>query len=288
MTIGIGAICDDGKAVVLVTDRMISLQSMGLNFDGEQRKMIGLLPGIGVAATGTFDESESVLERLRHSAELMAPAAVRPVAERLQHLCSRLRWKQIDNQITRPWLGISARRFADLCVTGNVTPAVAETFKAVQGFKPQVALIVAGIDPYGAHLYTVNYESVVSHTGTGFIVIGSGTFTGTYSLVTRRRFFRTRSVEETIYGLYEVKRTAEVVTGVGLATEVGVIRQGEQMHFLTPEQVQVLGEVYERMRPPELSDSDSKEIANFLNSQPLPPQSPTSPLNSMPREPGFP
>jgi 20S proteasome alpha/beta subunit len=284
MTIGIGAICDEGKAIVLVTDRMVSLSAMGLNFDGEQRKMIALLPGIGVAATGTFDESESVLERLRHSAELMAPAAVRPVAERLHQLCGRLRWQQIERQITRPWLRMGFRKFSEQCAIANTTPPVAEAFKAVQNFKPQLALLVAGIDAYGAHLYTVTYENVVSHTGTGFIVIGSGTFTGTDFLVTRRKFFRTRSVAETIYSMYEVKRASECVTGVGPATEVGIIRQGEKMVFLSPEQIEVLGRIYERMKPPKLSVDDSSTIASFLDQPPTPP-TPPDPTPPMPGQP---
>ena len=232
--------------------------------------MVGILPGIGVAATGTFDESESVLERLRNSSDLIFPASVRPVAVRLHKLCERLRWEQIEAQITRPWLRMSYRKFCEHCVSANMTPPVSEAFKAIQAFKPSLALLVAGIDTDRAHLYTVTHENVVSHASTGFIIIGSGTFTGTDHLITRRKLFKTRSLAETIFAMYETKRAAECVTGVGRATDIAIIRQGMKTEFLTAEQIESLGLIYDRMGPPALSAEDSETIDGFLNQQSLP------------------
>src|SRR5690554_6555622 len=81
MTVGIGAICDDGKAIVMAADRLCTVGEAGLVTELGVKKLIPLTPHVMVTVTGTIQDSEYVSERLRHASNLLTEQSVHRVAK---------------------------------------------------------------------------------------------------------------------------------------------------------------------------------------------------------------
>ena len=87
---------------------------------------------------------------------------------------AQIRAHQIERELTRPSLNMSFAKFANTCVTTPTNQVLLDVFKAVQNFKFQLRLIVAGIDVHGAHLYQVCHDELNSHSSDGFVAVGCG------------------------------------------------------------------------------------------------------------------
>lgn len=104
---------------------------------------------------------------------------------------------------------------------------------------------------------------VLRQDSLAFYAIGSGSIVAQVVLA-RRGHDRSRSLAETIYSLYDAKRAAESVSGVGHSTDLCVLRPGKDPEFLPNETLDTLQGVYDRLRPPTLSDDDLKAIGTFI------------------------
>ncbi len=85
-------------------------------------------------------------------------------------------------------------------------------------------ILVAGATPYGAHIYGISdpgtsqcYDSINFHA------IGSGTPHALNSLISRD-CYGVKPLRETLIAVYEAKRLAEKAPGVGLVTDIEIVR----------------------------------------------------------------
>ena len=227
MTICTAALCTDGdsktpNAVVLASDRMVTMGKM-TEFEHEIPK-IARIRNLTVAliAGDALRGSHVVSETAR-----MAPAAptVRNIAEAAANQYIQLRAQQIEVEF------FQSRGFTRADFYANKVPGVPQNIafqvdQQVVSFNFGVDLLVAGVDDSGAHVFYVGNPggSATDFAQVGFCAIGSGMIHATQSLIGFGQN-PNRSVAETLFAMYVAKRRAEAAPGVGLDTDIQVIRK---------------------------------------------------------------
>jgi len=133
----------------------------------------------------------------------------------------------------RHMLGISYKEFLE---RANTLPQefVADKLKEISSINLGAALILAGFMEVKKQVFkneSLPYLFVVDDSGThqdvvraedNFAVIGTGAYVAIPAL-NQREQDDNKNLMETIYNVYEAKRLAEVVLGVGQATSIDVI-----------------------------------------------------------------
>lgn len=96
---------------------------------------------------------------------------------------------------------------------------------------PNVAAIFAGLDPTGAHIYTVRNNGAECDDNVGFAAIGIGSRHASSQFMFARHAWNS-PFSETLLLTYYVKREAEVAPGVGIGTDMVVV--GSQVGPIIP------------------------------------------------------
>jgi 20S proteasome alpha/beta subunit len=137
-------------------------------------------------------------------------------------------------------------------------------FDRIAKFKLNIEILLAGFDGDNARLFWINDETVEGIHELAYRAIGSGFIQATAS-VSRRGHDPSDSLPETVYALYEAKRAAEMVSGVGRHTDIAVLQPQRETRFLGREQLKELRRIYKRMKPRKLSDHDSGAIKSWFS-----------------------
>jgi 20S proteasome alpha/beta subunit len=264
MTVGIGAICESGNAIVMAADRLSTVGEASLVVDHGNVKLVQLSPQMMVTITGTLQEAEYVSERLRHVSSLLSLQSVHQVAKRLKRACAHIRDKQIEDRIIRPNLGISFTDFSKACLNNATTPIISDIFNRIGAHKFQLELLLSGMDDSGSHLYLIGSMGINSYEGMGYVAVGIGATLATVSLTKYGGNCRAWSLPDAVYRTYEAKRESEGTNLVGAMTDMMVLRKGGKPAYLSPELVESLRRIYESKRPPELTDDERGSINGGL------------------------
>lgn len=145
--------------------------------------------------------------------------------------------RALTDEYIKQTLGISYQEFLDRAST-LPQEVVAQKLKEISGIRLGAALILAGFievtrqerktNENLPYLFVVddqdNHQDVV-RVEDGFAVIGSGSYMAIPALHQREQDDE-KGLMETIYNVYEAKRLAEVVPGVGETTSIDIIQPG--------------------------------------------------------------
>ncbi len=104
---------------------------------------------------------------------------------------------------------------------------------------PRVATIFAGIDAFGAHIYSAQNGDVTCQDGVGFAAIGAGYWHADSQFMFAGHT-RTRPMPETLLLSYSAKKRAEVAPGVGEGTDMFFIGPALGSYTLVGEHVLVI------------------------------------------------
>lgn len=290
MTVGIAAICDDGKAIVMAADRLITVGEAQLVTEIERPKIQKLLPNVWLTITGPVQQYEFAMENYEDSAWLVRGTSVHVIARRLRLACHRIRRRMIESRYTQAHLGLTYREFVKLCAKSQVVNTiVADVYSKASNHAFDLVMMIAGIDDQGPHLYLVNDLGINSFKSMGFAAIGIGAASATVSLARDEKCYYSRSVAETMYRVYEAKRACEQTALVSKATDMVVIRRSEPQ-VVSLAQLDVLRRIYESRIKTQLSASELESIEGGF-SDPTPPTSEapgstTDDQSDPPRQPG--
>jgi hypothetical protein len=267
MTVCIGAICDGGRAAVLAADRRITIDAPFIEFDGDASKITVLSPSASVAAfaaSGRPHEANRILDPLLGSSDSLL---IEELAERVRRSRERFRNLQIENTITRRILGISLKQFRQRAATETST-GFAEILKAMSQFKMNLQLLVAGVDAKGAHIFTVDdvQAIAVSNDHAGFTAIGSGGDQAYFALA-HGDYGKSLPLADAMLRVYDAKRAAELVRGVGPRTDMVVMSPGRPARFVSEEAIDSLRMIYDETRKKSrMTAIQRKKIESHLDS----------------------
>ena len=265
MTVGIGVICENGKAAIVVADRMATYSDLGIQFDGDITKYAEVSNRSIVVSSGTFSDISYVIKHLRNSpGDPLATIPISQIADRGQSAREALRAEQIEVVYLRRPLGLGMAEFQKAASSVSISQILNNTFDRINQFRLALQLLVVGTDSDGAHLYVIDESArPANFDGPGFAAIGSGFSHATVSLA-RRSHLKSCKLPQAVYNAYEAKRASELAIGVGRATNMAVLQQDKPTHFLKDRDIEKLVRIYQATKPPALFRSDVAAIERIL------------------------
>lgn len=235
MTVGIAAICQEESdpKVVLAADRMITTgQNPQIEYEHTRSKIQSLWENDDVTcmavASGTVSFIESFLANLTSKLEDHAPTSVEQIAENGRNAYTELGRRTVENQI----LSKFDLDLADL--TGGDPPfepkILANFLKDVadgqERFKNRLEVLIAGIDGFGAHIYSLQNFDLDPQNTIGYHAIGSGNQPAR-SVFIRNQHDTTCDIERGIIHTIEAKRQSEEARGVGAEMDIALVNHPE-------------------------------------------------------------
>ena len=252
MTICIAALCDQGKSVVVASDRMLSAPFLTVEFDHPDAKIesigsncVALSAGDALYVTDVLSNSSGMSQQLQNpSVELMT--------NELKEKFIQVRHRLLDERLFRP-RGLSFNDFYRGGLIQATPPDLAMLLdNQVSSFQLGISLIVAGVDSFGGHIFSIEDPgSSQCFDRLGYHAIGSGHRHAILSLVISQQNFQS-DLNWSVYNVYFAKRQSEMAPGVGQATDMRIVEaSGERK--ITDEELRSLGDIYTRHNARDLS-----------------------------------
>lgn len=253
MTVCLGALCaspkgDAAKVIVVASDRMVTLAGL-IEFEHEVPKIqivnehfLALIAGDALRGS-----------RLVRSAAVgitTGSSSASDVASIIAATYAQLRLEQLNSDVFQP-RSMNINDFYNGGIQQRLLPQIAgQLDMVVAEYDFGVALLMAGVDDTGAHLFSIGNPggSFNDHAQIGYHAIGSGWLHAIQSMISFGHTSQ-RDLNETIYAVYASKRRAEVAPGVGLDTDMMIISEAGNQKLTTP-QLEKLKKLYDEQQKP--------------------------------------
>jgi hypothetical protein len=243
MTVCIAALCNDGDDAIAVVaaDRMVTLGGF-IEFEHAVSKMapasqFALAMVAGDALIGTR------IAKVVEGASAGTNPAVVDVAQSLAEEYLAAREQQLDEQLLLP-RGMTLETFYQSHAALN-PQITAMLDNQMAQFNLGVELLLAGVDPSGAHIHTIQNPggSDRLHDQIGYAAIGSGAIHAIQSMI---GFGHCADADyhQTVFRVYASKRRSEVAPGVGQDTDMAVISENGT-HWLSDDELGQLRAIFE-------------------------------------------
>ena len=239
MTQLIGAICEDGKKVIALSDRMVSTGDMTLAFEHPRMKALPISQKAIVLTAGTVHEPDLIRlakERARGKDRIL------DIAEILKEVYQDIRERHVIDEILRPQAGI--RSFAEWHAKQRSLHdgIVVDLNHAISTYELGLSLILAGVDDTG-HLIRIGDPGIYrSYDALSYCCIGMGD-RHSDNVFAWYKYSQALPLSEALYIAFEGKKRAEMAGGVGQATDIIVIGvNGIQQ--IKAETIKTLEEIY--------------------------------------------
>lgn len=256
MTVCIAALCGQGNDVraVVAADRMVTLGSF-IEFEHAMPKMTQASP----YAIAMIAGDSLVGARLAREVGAAVSQSSPPIAEIAQEFASgymNVRNARMQEDLLTPRaLDLGSYYGAHNSLNPQIV-AMIDNFMAQ--YNLGVEVLLAGVDPSGAHIYTVMNPGGADRLNDfiGYAAIGSGSIHAIQSMIGFRHS-PDAGYHETIFRAYASKRRAEVAPGVGSDTDMAVI-SAAGAHWLAQEELNELEAIYEEFQAATDAELDKK------------------------------
>lgn len=236
MTVCIAALCADGT-IFGATDRMLTAGDVEFepsNTNDRPRlgsKMVFLTSSIVAMTAGDSAlQSELIQEVLLmigqrldqdKAANTVRWLGIKEVAEMYRAAHAAAKRARATHRILAP-LSLDIASFVARQGEMNGDFVKQVTAELLNFQMPPVAVIFAGVDETGSHIYTVDgtQDSLHCHDSVGFAAIGSGGWHAQTQFMLAGHDRRAATVPETLFLTYLAKKRSEVAPGVGSDTDM--------------------------------------------------------------------
>jgi len=260
MTVCIGAICEDGHAIVVAADRMMTYGApLNLQVEMTVRKIVPVTGTTAVLFSGSVPDGEGVISRTR--AKIAATAqTVHEIATATVAAYQELKRQRVEDTILRPLLGIDFVAFTQLVAQSASSQILQQVLGMISQQNMQLDLLVVGFDDGVGHIFGITNPGVLVPGDTvGSLAIGSGAMHASVRLSLGKQV-RDLKFPQTVYNVYEAKVAAEVAPGVGKMTDMAVLRPSG-IDFFKDAAFDVLSSI--RQDRPPLGGNESKQLADL-------------------------
>lgn len=243
MTQLIAALCEGGKGVVTVSDRMVSTLDMTLTFEPEDMKARPITDRSVVLTAGTVHEPDLLIEATEKA---RGKERVTEIADVLKEIYATLRTRRIEDEILRPLVGI--RTFAEYHQkqSGLHDSVVMDTNERIRRYDLGLTLVLAGIDDRGQ-----GHVIVIGNPGTwrsfdflGYCCQGIGDRHAD-NVFAWYGYTQSIALNEALYIAFEAKKKAQMAGGVGRATDILVLGRGKGIEVVSQETIRRLEAIYD-------------------------------------------
>ncbi len=228
MTCCVAALCDDRMAIVMAADKMVGMAGMESEPDISKifrlhKNWFVMLAGNGISPA--FDVIDDARKQFSRKNALRIEEATRIVSDAYQ----KKREDEAEKLYLSP-IGWTLKKF-NAPSSSNALPESVRLnlIYQLQAYTLPIVLLVVGFDSEArGHIFSIG-ESEISrgvpqrHDIPGYYSIGSGSFGALYMLG-YRELSPSKPIREALYYVVEGKFFGEFASGVGLRTDLYVIR----------------------------------------------------------------
>ena len=242
MTIGIACICDSGSAVVIASDRMITIPHRAKDKDAEDtyfedkynRKIARLTPKCVILTAGTLFAHMELLNEVTPDIQASVKPSISKITEIIRSYFTALRTKPVEKRLFKRY-GLTLEEFR--ANKARLDPdVVSHLNRQLKTANFDLNVIIAGADPTGAHIFHVfNPGKAECLDDIGYGAVGSGKEGAIASL--KSKYSTRLNLPDTIRVVFEAKREAQLAPGVGKATDIGVIAAKRSLRYLVAEEI---------------------------------------------------
>lgn len=213
MTQLVAALCEGGKQIVTVSDRMVSTGDMTLTFEPEEMKARRITDRSVVLTAGTLHEPDMLFEA-REKAR--GKERMTEIAEVLKEIYATLRMSRIQDEVLRPRQGIKTIGEYHAKQSSLHDSVVMDLNDRMARYDLGLALILAGIDDLGhAHVIEIaNPGSWRSYDFLGYCCEGIGNRHAD-NVFAWYRYTQSFPLNEALYIAFEAKKKAQMAGASG-------------------------------------------------------------------------
>lgn len=221
MTICIAGIADNNK-IVAFTDRMLTIGApVRTAFEiTENNKAIKLADKVVAMFAGDVLKANAIL-KIAQTKIQNSNTDAQKVAEIVRD-SYREQWVlDIEGALLQRF-GLDRKTFINK--QKDLDPDLVKSVNnAIGNYNMDVAIIVAGVDQDGPHIFQIQNPGVIStHDAIGYCCIGSGAQHATFSLI-ESQYSPTFTEARSIHSILQAKKRAQYDPGVGILTDVVLI-----------------------------------------------------------------
>ena len=251
MTVCIGALCENRKAVVLVSDRMWTERgTLYYEFEPDESKIEKIHPHAAVATSGGVVLPDRIIKLAKSyiSEKFDSIQSVEDIANILALYYGEERKRRIEEEYFRP-RGLTMKEFYEEGKITTLPPSLAQFLdQRVADYQFELIMLLGGVDGNGGHLFLISdpgtYDSVDK---VGFVAIGTGGRHAELTLI-QNDFRPTVNLSEAVFLTYMAKKSAEHAPGVGQKTDMVIITTEDYFGIKDGDQIfTYLDELYSRL-----------------------------------------
>ncbi len=255
MTTCVAALCCDGKAIVLAADKMIGFGYVESEPDISKIRKIHKNWRVLVAGNGV-EPAFAVIDAARAKLANVPAPTLDVVIDAMESAYQDKRMHDAEALFLAPigWTRDQFRR-ESFALLGDVTAS--QIRDSIERFEYEMDLLVAGFDDHGeGHIFSVTSEArgIAARHDLGFHAVGSGE-TNARFIMAHRRVAPKMVLREALFYALEGKYYGELASGVGLRTDIVVMRPDEDDLLVHEDNVDTLmSKICEQVDPRELMD----------------------------------
>jgi len=166
MTVGIGAICEDGKVAVVAADKMVTFGApMSLQTEPPTLKKISQLNDrtLLVFSGSTGDGEEIVTGAMPHITA--AKQSVNQIAEAVKESYVQHKQRRAEETILKPWMGADFKQFQTLIAQSPSSQILQQVLMMISQHNLNTDFLVAGLDDSGAQVFLVTHPGMLFPLG---------------------------------------------------------------------------------------------------------------------------
>ena len=266
MTVCSGVICEKGKRVIVVSDRMWTQKYLSVEFEHEEPKIQNINDFCVVATAGNVVAPTELIENAKTEIKKKNIQNIGEIAEIIKKYYAKERNKRIEDEYFVP-RGLTIKDFYKSGVQSTIYPNIVTRLdQIIETYDQfQLEILVAGIDDTGGHLYVVfSPGRLESFDRIGYISIGTGSphVESTFIL---NGFKREWNLEKSLYVTYEGKKLAQKAPGVGVASDLVVIDENSGITEIKKDTLKQLDSIFlDKTKSKGLEDDEIQRKINDL------------------------
>lgn len=236
MTVGIAAISQEGldPKVVLAADRMITTgQNPQIEYEHTRSKIETLHDNSIVScmaiASGTVSFIEQFFIKVEDEFSDEDPMSVKEIADKARDAYTEVGHETVENQVLEKFdLTIPELTNGETGFESDVLSSfLSDVADAQDDFSRQLEVLIGGVDPQGAHIYSIQGFDLSPQNTIGYHAVGSGTQPAR-SVFIRNEYSTQTDVNRSIINTIEAKVQAEEARGVGRKMDLAVVNRPEE------------------------------------------------------------
>jgi 20S proteasome alpha/beta subunit len=224
MTVCIAAIYGS-QNIIGASDRMLTAGD--IQFQPEQSKLYRLTSSIVAMVAGDISLQVEITARLRTKIrgrlELDSShwLEVSQIAKDYSDIHSEIARERAERDLLAP-LGLTSGSFVERQGSMRSEMVKQLTSELINYRLPDTAVVIAGIDGNGAHIWAGYDGSLTCEDAVGFAAVGAGHWHAKSQFMFAR-YTRGASAAKALYLVYAAKKRAETAPGVGVETDMFLI-----------------------------------------------------------------